>query len=475
MLLAITLLAFWQARKRPWLIVGWLWFVGTLLPVIGFAQGGAQAWADRFTYWPHIGLLVAIIWGLGEAVDRFRIPSWLPGTVLGGALACLGVLTWIQVGYWRDTPTLWGHALAVTEDNHRAHLNLGKYHLDQGEFDQAEKHFAEAVRLSPKTSEYQYSLGVALLSLGRVKKAAEHFREALALAPDHSDSWHNLGVAQLRQGKPREAIYCFRKVLRLQPGSGDAMAALGLALWRAGRRHEAIQTYQTALKINPNEADAWSGLGSAHLVQGQPEKATEELTRALGFKPHVKTFSALGLALCRQGRWSDALPYLGTAVRSQDEAEEALLEMNGQMPTEDSIPPGVIYRCRLAMALHHLGNARASTEVYLAALKQDPHWPEKFTAQAWKLATAPDVNFRDPRLAYELASQAIQAVSDPTAAMLDALAAAHAALGQFKKAALVAQQALKKAVASAEESLARSIRKHLQLYEKGEAISVCNR
>ncbi len=146
-LLSLTALSLWQARRRPWLIAGWLWFVATLVPVIGLAQGGKQAWADRFSYWPHIGLFVAVVWGLGELVERCRIPARLAGVVAALVLGCLGALTWFQVGYWRNTPALWQHALAVTEDNLMAQQNLADYYRNRGQLEEAEPHQEEVYRL----------------------------------------------------------------------------------------------------------------------------------------------------------------------------------------------------------------------------------------------------------------------------------------------------------------------------------------
>jgi hypothetical protein len=146
-LLLITLLCLAQASRRPWLITGWLWFVGTLVPVIGFAQGGWQAWADRFSYWPHIGLFVAITYGLAELIDRFHIPAWVPGTVGALVLGGLGMLTWAQVGYWRNALTLWEHAVAVTWDNDRAHQHLSTYYRNHGRIEEADFHLTEAGRI----------------------------------------------------------------------------------------------------------------------------------------------------------------------------------------------------------------------------------------------------------------------------------------------------------------------------------------
>jgi hypothetical protein len=146
-LLGLTALALWQARRRPWLIVGWLWFVGTLVPVIGLAQGGAQAWADRFSYWPHIGLFAAVSYGLADLIDRLHVPARVAGAVGALVLGCLAALTWVQVGHWRDSAALWEHTLAVTRDNERAHTYLAIYYRNHGQPEKAAAHVAEVHRL----------------------------------------------------------------------------------------------------------------------------------------------------------------------------------------------------------------------------------------------------------------------------------------------------------------------------------------
>jgi hypothetical protein len=147
MLLVITAVSLWQRHRRPWLLMGWLWFVVTLFPVIGLAQGGAQAWADRFSYWPHIGLFVAVVWGAGDLVEALQIPHPVSGGVWAVVLGCLVVLTQNQVGYWRNSTTLWEHDLAVTERNDFAHQHLSVCYRREGRIDDAEYHLHEAVRI----------------------------------------------------------------------------------------------------------------------------------------------------------------------------------------------------------------------------------------------------------------------------------------------------------------------------------------
>jgi protein O-mannosyl-transferase len=467
-LLALTLLSLWQARRRPWLVVGWLWFVGTLVPVLGLAQGGMQAWADRFCYWPHIGLSVAAVWGLAELANRCRIPAPVSATAAALALGCFAVMTWGQVGFWHDRATLWERALAVTEENHRAHIQLGRYCLEQGRLDEAEAHCAECVRISPATAKYHYSLGAALLKLGKEDEAAPCFLEALRRTPTMTDAWYNLGLARLHQGDAEKAVRCFRKALELDPGSDDTLAMLGYGLWRQGRRQEAVETFDAALRRNPAQGVAWRGLGLARLAEGRVGEAIEALEKAVSCNPQqVNAYSDLGVALGRAGRWAEAVSFHLAAFQAQAKGEQKLREMHGRPGLVDGLPRLVVFECRLAFALNHCGDRRSAAAAYRDARERHPHWPEEFAAKAWRLATDPDANLRDPQQAYELAGQAVEGEANPPAPLLDALAAALAARGDFEEAARTAQRALDRAAAAGDLALANAIRDRLQLYQHG--------
>ncbi len=470
LLLFVTVLAIWQARRRPWLIVGWLWFVGTLLPVIGLWQGGEQARADRFTYWPHLGLFFVLVWGVAELVKRLHLSDKI--AVAGGALALcvLGGLTWMQIGYWKNPLTLWEHALTVDENNDRAYTQLGYYALDHGQLEEAERDFAESMRLRPAACDYHHFHGVSLLALGRDDEAAVAFEEALALGPKHLDAWQNLGVARLHQGRLEEAERCFRTILSLQSGSSDAHSALGRVLWRSGRRTEAVQEFQTALERNPRDAIAWNGLGVAHLAEGHPDEAIEAFRKSDHFQPNqVNPISNLGVALGRAGRWDEAAVTHRRALEIQKEIDRLRKKGDGRAAATDAVPRDVVLRCRIAFALTQLGDPESGAIHYREATRRDPEWPRKFATEAWTLAVDPTV--RDPQTANELIRQALSGSPQPTPALLEVLAATQAALGQFEEAAHTDQEALDKASASGDRTLSENIRNHLQLYRQEKMIS----
>jgi tetratricopeptide (TPR) repeat protein len=412
-LAGLTLLSVWQARRRPWLLVGWLWFVGTLLPVIGLAQGGEQAWADRFSYWPQIGLLVAAAWGLAELTERVRLPVPVRAAAAALAVGWLAVLTWSQVGHWRDTRALWDRALAVTDSNPRAHANLGNWYMKHGEFDVAVAHFEVSARAQPGCAEYRYNLGVALLLLGRAAEAEEEFRQALAATPDSLDAWHNLGMACAYQGRPGEAADYFRRVLELAPQQDDSRTELGRALWRLGRRCEAAETFREVLRRDPQKAYAWEGLALDCLARGDAAAARRAFEKALERAPQSPAFhSGLGVALGRQGRLLEAAHLHAWALRKQAELDRELARMGGRAAQPEGTPPAVLYRCRLAQALTALGDRRAAADVYRAALRDDPRWPARFAVKAWASATGLGAA-RDTQAALDLATQITEALSAP--------------------------------------------------------------
>src|SRR5262249_26698332 len=170
-------------------------------------------------------------WALAALAARLRLPAAVPAELGASALGCLAILTWTQVGYWRDARTLWERALAVTANNHRAHAHLGQHYQNRQQYGEARAHFAEAVRLRPRAADYHLFLGAVLVTLGWDGEAAEHLRQGLRGKPEDANAWHNLGVARLRHGEWEKAARCFRKVLELQPGAADALAGLGRALW----------------------------------------------------------------------------------------------------------------------------------------------------------------------------------------------------------------------------------------------------
>ena len=213
----ISAVALALARRAPYMIVGWLWFVGTLVPVIGLIQVGDQAYADRYTYIPLVGLFVAIVWGIADASLRFRWPVFaLRATGVAGLIVCAGV-TSAQVNHWRNTETLFGHALEVTKDNHVAHYNLGQSLSLSGRIQEAVEHYHATLRLKPDHEGAHNNLGLTYAIYGRWSEATNHYAQALRANTNNADALFNMAMALSRLRDTNNALAHLRRVLELNP------------------------------------------------------------------------------------------------------------------------------------------------------------------------------------------------------------------------------------------------------------------
>ncbi len=255
-LLGVTLAAVLTRRRAPYLAVGWFWYLGTLVPVIGLVQVGEQSMADRYTYLPLVGLFLAAAAGLARAAAggrgrcRFLAPAAL------AALAVLAVLSRRQAGFWRDSEALFSHALRVTRGNWVAYNNLGMICLGRGRYEEAADRFREAIGANDGYWIAHNNLGLAFVSMGRYEEAAARFREAMEINPDYQRAYGNLGVVRLRQRRLTEAVAHLTDAVRLDPGDADARFNLGMAEEYAGRDAEAARCYREALAINPGDGEA---------------------------------------------------------------------------------------------------------------------------------------------------------------------------------------------------------------------------
>jgi tetratricopeptide (TPR) repeat protein len=259
----ISALVYKLRVRRPWLLVGWLWFCGTLVPVIGLVQVGGQAMADRYTYLPSLGLFILVVWGLAEAAQPWKhygVISWVAGCAL--IIACSG-LTREQLGYWQDSETLYQHALAVTENNYLALHNLGIFFFSKGRTDEAIAQYREALRVQPDSAMAHYDLGAALGKKGETDEAIIQFQKALQLNPNNADARINLGTALAMKGRTDKAIAEFAEALRLKPDNAEAHYDLGALFGREGKLDEAIAEFQEAIRLQPDYAAARLNLAHA--------------------------------------------------------------------------------------------------------------------------------------------------------------------------------------------------------------------
>ena len=288
LLIGITAFCFFQRRNRPYLIVGWLWFVGTLVPVIGFVQVGGQTMADRYFYIPSIGLFIAIVFGLADVAGDLRVAPSLSAGIAAGVLLVLATLTNAQIGRWRDSFTLFEHTLAVTPPNLHIEHNLGLAMGGSGRYDEAAAHFEKALQIDPHFYDSLLGMGVTRDFQGRLPEAVSYFQSAIHSQPDAPTAHAYLGRVLWKQNNDQAALEEIRRASELAPNDADIRADFGLALQVVGRIPDAIEQFHEALRINPNNAEVHANLGLALLASGKPRESIPEFEVALRLNPELK-------------------------------------------------------------------------------------------------------------------------------------------------------------------------------------------
>ncbi len=286
-LATISLVAVRSAKRYPYLVVGWLWYLVTLLPVSGLIQSGLQSMADRFTYIPLIGLFVMAAWGVPAVASRWRVRREVLAVAATAAVLVCAALARVQLQYWKDSVVFWTRVteLGLGMDSYSAHLSLGRTLLDQGRLDEARGHFTEAVRLQPGSAEAHHGLGLALAALGQTDGAIESFREAVRLQPDVAEAHSDLGLALAERGRSDEATAELEESLRLKPDLAEAHGNLGSVLLNQERYAEALPHLLEAARLRPAFEGAHVDLGIALAKTGKTAEAVREFEEALRLNP----------------------------------------------------------------------------------------------------------------------------------------------------------------------------------------------
>lgn len=284
LLIGVSGIALLQARRRPYWPVGWFWYLGTLVPVIGLVQVGAQAIADRYAYLPMIGLFILIVWAVSDASRRWPQRRILLAALSALIVAGMSLSTVRQLSFWQNSETLFRRALSVTENNHIAHSNLGAAMMRAGRSEEAMAHYAAALRIRP-LPEYHNNLGKMLAEQGRTEEAMAHYREALREKPAYAEALNNIGTVLGRQGKLEEALIHFNRAVALKPDYADAHNNLGFALALQGKHGAAVPHYETALRFNPDHPGIYHNLGVSLMALGRREEASERFREALRLRP----------------------------------------------------------------------------------------------------------------------------------------------------------------------------------------------
>ena len=260
LLVSISFLVIKYSRRYPWLCVGWLWYLGTLVPVIGLVQVGVQSMADRYTYIPLIGLFIIIAWGFTEILSKWSYKKIVFIPIATIVVLILAIATWFQVRYWLNSISLFENAIEVTDNNYVAHNNLGFALKEEGRVAEAVKHYLAALRINPDFEMAHLNIGVILAGRGDNEAAIKHYKEALRIKPDFITAYINLGNVRLRQGRIADAISQYSEALRLDPDSEQAYNGLGAVMIRTGRIEKAIEFFQKALQLKPDYRDAQNNL-----------------------------------------------------------------------------------------------------------------------------------------------------------------------------------------------------------------------
>ena len=330
LLLAITVSAIVFRNKRPYVFTGWFWYLVMLLPVIGLVQVGEQGHADRYTYLPHIGLFLLAVWLAADLVAVHQARSRLAIATAVVIILALGWAAFIQTSYWRNSETLWTHAVDVTSDNDFAHNNLGYLCVDQGDLDKAIAHFEAALRIRSRKLNPHYNVGSAFVRMnladalarkGQPDEAMVHYEEAIRLQPNYADAYYNRGNVLFAEGRIDEAMADWEKTLQIQPNDADAHTCIGNALLRKGSLKEAIAHYEKALALAPGDPHsrnniAWvfatSSDGSIRDGVKAVEFAQEAVQLSSGRDPNfVRTLAA---AYAESSRFSEAIAAAQQAI-----------------------------------------------------------------------------------------------------------------------------------------------------------------
>jgi Flp pilus assembly protein TadD len=320
----LSVLLFVQRRRYPFLLMGWLWFCGTLVPVIGLVQLGGQAMADRYAYTPSLGVLVLAVWGVSELFKSW--PYRMVALSVAGSTAvvlCLA-LTRQQLWHWKDSEALFRHALEVTENNYLAHLNLGSALEEKGQIDEAIREFQEAMRLKPGYVLAHNNIGVALVRKGQIDDGISHYHEAIRLKPDYALAHSNLGLALVAKGQIDAAIQEFQEAVRLEPDFAEAHNNLGMALDRKGQIDAAFREFQEAIRLKSDSAEAHSNLGLALVRKGQFDEAIKQFQEAIRLKPNfAEAYYDLGIAHASRGQFDEAIREFQEAIRLKPDFADA--------------------------------------------------------------------------------------------------------------------------------------------------------
>ncbi len=442
----ITALAIKDSCRRPYLLMGWLWYLGTLVPVIGLVQVGDQAWADRYTYLPLIGAFVMAVWLICDLIkSRVVLQS-------ASVLAAVGLmlLTSMQLRYWQNTRTLFEHADQVTPQNYMAITVLGSLLAKEHKYDEAMAYYHKALSYQPNFPEAHFFLGDALDEQGKLDEAIAEYQKSLWFRPTQEQTDIFMGIALGKQKKYDEAIAHYTAALKLNPDSAVTHNNLARIFHTQGRFDEAIAHYHAALEIDPKLELAHNNLGILLIQKGNLAAGVKQLREALRIKPgNAETEYNLALALNQQAQWSEAAEFFAKTI--------------GQHPGD----PKAHYE--FAVALGHLKKIREAMSEYASALLIQPDFPDALDGLAWILSTNTHPEFRNGAEAVKMSKRACELTGRQDAGKLKTLAAAYAETGEFAEAINTVQIAKALAIKANRQELVNECSLMLEHFQRSDS------
>ena len=512
----MSALALAWARRRPYFLVGWLWFLGTLVPVLGLVQVGGQSMADRYTYMPLVGIFIILAWGAAELLGHRQIRGLDPGWALAVlALTVCVVAAFNQLSYWKNSEKLFRHAVDVTSNNIVAHNNLaqaldregnkddanvefkaaleidpgsaetlngyGSHFARWGDLDEAVKYFNDALFRAPFYGDAHYNLGNALAAKGRYAEAADHYTQALRFGADGPDVRNNLGAVLAQLGRLDDAVGEFKAALRQKPKFPEAQEQLADVLLRQGYVEAARIHYAEALRLNPASARAHFKIGLIDAQQGNLDLGIGDFLEAIKLQPTnaaayynlacayavkkdlPQAAAAFTRAIELKPDNADAYGRLGAVFAEQRQLDDAAKSYQEALRLK---PDDADTQGRFAAVLAVRGDSAEAVTHYREALRLRPDWANVLRDLAWILATTPHDELRNGPEAMRLARRASELTknSDADARFLSALDVAYAETGQFDDAIKTAEKVRQLAAASNQEYVADQAAKRIDLY-----------
>lgn len=441
-LAVISAVTIYTVRQRRYLIVGWLWYIGTLVPVIGLVQVGSQAMADRYTYLPSIGIFIMLTWGAVELLGKWRLRKIALRIVAWLVIAALLMCTRIQVQYWQNSLTLFGHAIEATRNNYIMLHSYGYCLNKQGRKDEAIAYFNKALQIYPQFCSARRDIGIVLLEQGKLDEAIVCFNEALRLRADWPELYSGKGTAYYLKGSYGLATQNFDEVLGLKPDDYHTHFNIGMVMVKQGNYDKALKHFNEALRINPQFLGARANVGVVFLEQGKYNEAIKQFEEVLRLDPsYPEAIRNLRIALNRQNQVNK-----GKKVSQlKSDYPDALLKMGTAMARQ--------------------GKYNEAVKYFNELLRLKPDSIEALNNLAWMLASTEDIRVRNPTDAVKYAERACELTLYKNPSLLDTLAVAYAAAGRFSEAAATAENALELAQSSEYEKLTEDIRSRLQLYK----------